>query len=161
MGLTKRIWFENDPDYEDVRKAYRDEMIKDFEEKTKIYTFRLACGRFEKVDGKRRLDRIWGFALAKAIRELDADCIQINEGVFFRTNEDLDQTKALAEKLRNDTELLFGKQRARKPVDPNAPRCPECSSEMIKRHARQGYYAGDEFWGCSRYPICKGLRAME
>lgn len=161
MGLSKRIWIEQDPAYEAERQAYHDAAVKAYEEKTKLYTFQLACRRFEKVGGKRKLDRIWNIALTKAVRELDADCIQINEGLFFKTKEDLHQTKALAEKLRNDTELLFGKQRARKPVDPNAPQCPECSSEMKKRRARQGYYAGDEFWGCSRYPVCKGLRAIE
>ncbi len=33
--------------------------------------------------------------------------------------------------------------------------CPECGSPMIKRIARRGQYAGNTFWGCSRYPKCK------
>jgi len=36
--------------------------------------------------------------------------------------------------------------------------CPRCRSMMVKRMARRGRYAGRYFWGCSRYPHCKGTR---
>ncbi|MGA7181148.1 MAG: restriction endonuclease [Thiobacillaceae bacterium] len=42
----------------------------------------------------------------------------------------------------------------------NAPSCPVCQSEMVKRKARKGANAGSEFWGCSRYPACKGTRPI-
>ena len=35
--------------------------------------------------------------------------------------------------------------------------CPLCGSDMVLRKARQGKYAGKKFWGCSRFPKCKGL----
>ena len=34
--------------------------------------------------------------------------------------------------------------------------CPRCGSKMIQRFARRGRNAGNPFWGCSRYPTCKG-----
>lgn len=40
---------------------------------------------------------------------------------------------------------------------PETPSCPKCSSSMVKRKARQGKHAGREFWGCSRFPKCKGI----
>lgn len=40
---------------------------------------------------------------------------------------------------------------------PVTPECPKCSSAMIKRKARQGVRAGQEFWGCSQYPKCRGI----
>ncbi|WP_324781194.1 restriction endonuclease [Thiobacillus sedimenti] len=40
-----------------------------------------------------------------------------------------------------------------------APFCPECQSRMVKRKAKRGANAGQEFWGCTRYPDCKGTRA--
>lgn len=40
----------------------------------------------------------------------------------------------------------------------NNPTCPYCQSPMIKRTAKQGNYADQEFWGCSRYPSCRGIR---
>lgn len=41
------------------------------------------------------------------------------------------------------------------------PACPKCGSSMIKRIARKGGNAGNEFWGCSGYPKCHGIRALE
>ncbi|MEQ9209770.1 MAG: topoisomerase DNA-binding C4 zinc finger domain-containing protein [Pseudomonadales bacterium] len=36
--------------------------------------------------------------------------------------------------------------------------CPRCSSLMVRRHARLGAHAGTTFWGCSRFPRCRGTR---
>jgi DNA-binding helix-hairpin-helix protein with protein kinase domain len=36
--------------------------------------------------------------------------------------------------------------------------CPRCGSAMVPRRARRGRWAGRQFWGCSRYPVCKGTR---
>jgi hypothetical protein len=36
--------------------------------------------------------------------------------------------------------------------------CPVCHSQMIKRNARRGSQAGQEFWGCPNYPDCRGMR---
>lgn len=40
------------------------------------------------------------------------------------------------------------------------PSCPKCSAEMVRRVAKRGAHAGEPFWGCQRYPICKGTRSM-
>ncbi|WP_417775258.1 topoisomerase DNA-binding C4 zinc finger domain-containing protein [Stutzerimonas xanthomarina] len=37
------------------------------------------------------------------------------------------------------------------------PYCPKCGSLMVLRIAKSGPYSGKEFWGCSKYPNCKGL----
>ncbi|MDD2464135.1 MAG: restriction endonuclease [Desulfobulbus sp.] len=39
-----------------------------------------------------------------------------------------------------------------------APICPACSATMILRTAKKGAAAGQQFWGCSNYPRCKGIR---
>ena len=44
---------------------------------------------------------------------------------------------------------------------PAAPGCPKCGSAMVKRKARQGASAGQQFWGCSQYPACRGTRALQ
>ncbi len=41
-----------------------------------------------------------------------------------------------------------------------APFCPECQSRMVKRKARSGSNAGKVFWGCARYPDCRGKRPL-
>lgn len=41
-------------------------------------------------------------------------------------------------------------------IEEGQPTCPSCSSTMVRRTAHRGDNAGNEFWGCSRYPACKG-----
>ena len=41
-----------------------------------------------------------------------------------------------------------------------APECPKCGGEMVQREAKQGPTAGSAFWGCTRYPICRGSVSM-
>ena len=36
--------------------------------------------------------------------------------------------------------------------------CPQCGSAMVKRTARKGGNAGSEFWGCPKFPTCRGIR---
>jgi four helix bundle suffix protein len=36
------------------------------------------------------------------------------------------------------------------------PRCPQCGKAMALRTARSGQRAGQQFWGCTGYPECKG-----
>jgi DNA-binding helix-hairpin-helix protein with protein kinase domain len=36
--------------------------------------------------------------------------------------------------------------------------CPRCGSPMVRRIAKHRGAAGQQFWGCSRYPLCKGMR---
>lgn len=38
------------------------------------------------------------------------------------------------------------------------PECPVCGNEMVRRKAGRGSNAGNFFWGCSRYPGCRGTR---
>ncbi|TZF86868.1 restriction endonuclease [Cognatilysobacter lacus] len=38
------------------------------------------------------------------------------------------------------------------------PTCPRCSTDMALRTNRQN---GEQFWGCSRYPQCRGTRALQ
>lgn len=40
------------------------------------------------------------------------------------------------------------------------PQCPDCAKPMRRRTARRGPNAGNEFWGCSDYPGCKGTRSI-
>lgn len=38
--------------------------------------------------------------------------------------------------------------------------CPICAADMVKRTAKKGASAGSQFWGCSKYPACRGTRAI-
>ncbi len=39
--------------------------------------------------------------------------------------------------------------------------CPKCGSLMVMRTAKQGANAGKSFWGCSNYPQCRGIVAID
>jgi hypothetical protein len=74
-------------------------------------------------------ERIVDAPLAKAHKELGG---QVIEG----KNEKITTTKS--------------------PGGPDVP-CPICQSPMVEREAKKGDNKG-KFWGCSKYPECKGSR---
>lgn len=39
----------------------------------------------------------------------------------------------------------------------SSPDCPRCSSQMVRRMAKSGENAGKEFWGCTKFPACRGM----
>jgi restriction system protein len=52
-------------------------------------------------------------------------------------------------------------ERNRRKADPHLPAstipaCPQCSGVMALRTAKTGPRAGQQFWGCTRYPECHG-----
>lgn len=42
------------------------------------------------------------------------------------------------------------------PTQAGIPACPSCGKIMVLRTSRRGNTAGNQFWGCSAYPACKG-----
>lgn len=51
-------------------------------------------------------------------------------------------------------------QGAPSPKATSTPKCPRCGRPMVKRFAKRGRNAGNYFWGCSRYPSCKGTKSL-
>ncbi|MDX2027193.1 MAG: topoisomerase DNA-binding C4 zinc finger domain-containing protein [Alphaproteobacteria bacterium] len=43
-------------------------------------------------------------------------------------------------------------------ADQKGVACPKCGFPLRTRIARRGRYKGKEFWGCSRYPSCDGMK---
>jgi len=41
-------------------------------------------------------------------------------------------------------------------AQPVAPSCHQCGEVMVLRKARSGRHAGQQFWGCSAFPKCRG-----
>lgn len=46
-------------------------------------------------------------------------------------------------------------------TEETAAPCPVCGAPMVRRLARRGAQAGQPFLGCSRFPDCRGTRALE
>jgi hypothetical protein len=41
-----------------------------------------------------------------------------------------------------------------------APACPKCGEPMVKRIGTAGAHAGQVFWGCARFPACRGMQSV-
>ena len=39
--------------------------------------------------------------------------------------------------------------------------CPKCGSEMVLKVAKKGQHSGEKFWGCSKFPECRGVVSIE
>ncbi len=39
----------------------------------------------------------------------------------------------------------------------NSVTCPQCGSPMVIRESKKGQHKGNQFWGCSKFPQCRGL----
>lgn len=70
--------------------------------------------------------------------------IEVVDGTRLRA--ELDETSAAGDVGRAESE-----QPRRQ-----APACPMCNRPMVVRTARRGHRAGQQFWGCSGYPACRG-----
>ena len=70
------------------------------------------------------------------------------------------------EQLRLQRGMATNRQHVRhlrekaKPKEESTPDCPKCGSGMALRKVRQGKNAGNTFWGCTRFPACRGIVAQ-
>ena len=105
------------------------------------------------------------FGLVKA--QGAANGVLITSGTF--TPEALDFAKQTDLDLVDGEGLVRLTQGVPRPLDapnkhasPNeTPSCPRCQSPMVKRTAKKGRHAGGEFWGCPKFPNCRGKRGRD
>lgn len=86
-------------------------------------------------------------------------CLRVNrmlQGQMERRHEDFTQEGGFTENMTADR---LEARRAQSSVA-GAPKCPKCGKPMLKRMQRKGEQQGREFWGCSDYPRCNGIRKM-
>ena len=76
----------------------------------------------------------------------------------FFLNAHQPQNVDYLEKYRN----MFGADIS-EPISaqPESVLCPKCGAPMVRRKATRGKNAGKEFYGCSRYPECRGIVNLE
>jgi len=72
---------------------------------------------------------------------------------------------ALARQFQRDLQQHYGvtpseqsQSQSPAPDSAPAPKCPRCQSSMKLKTASKGTNAGAQFWGCSRFPNCRGTR---
>jgi predicted RNA-binding Zn-ribbon protein involved in translation (DUF1610 family) len=57
--------------------------------------------------------------------------------------------KTSREHVKHVKTIVMGKE--------NYQQCPKCGSAMIMRKVKKGKNVGKEFWGCSKFPKCRGV----
>jgi restriction system protein len=76
---------------------------------------------------------------------------------LLRRNDPADPIRA-TETAASVPESSFAPPALVEVASPSVPSCPKCSRSMVLRTARKGANTGSQFWGCSTYPVCKGIR---
>jgi hypothetical protein len=92
---------------------------------------------------------------ASPLRNILAICIGVAVLIAMRI------TTARWERDRERQRKELKKLPPRSAAPDSRLRCPKCGDVMRKRLAKRGPYKGDRFWGCSRYPNCKGIRKID
>ena len=60
--------------------------------------------------------------------------------------------KTNREHVRNINQVLEKKKHSNS--------CPKCGEKMILRESKKGKNIGNKFWGCSKYPKCRGVMSV-
>jgi len=96
------------------------------------------------------------------------EAIIVTSGKFTRDAQDFAADKPI--QLIDGPQLIeLVKSVQSQPASTTAPKaekdtdsasCPSCGQPMVLRTSKRGAHAGNQFWGCSRYPACKGTRNL-
>lgn len=95
---------------------------------------------------------------------------------YIKAKDAATEVEAFNEKKLQEMADFFLQQNKNNPVDyvekfhamveeskseeTQTPNCPLCGSPMIIRIAKTGANKGGQFYGCSTYPKCKGIRSL-
>jgi hypothetical protein len=106
-----------------------------------------------------KLTRTWATRRQHVASLKERHAKPITGSISFIAQPAPPERKVHMTKPATSSELIFGsvstpEARAKAAAEPT---CPVCSSPMVKRSAKRGTNAGNEFWGCSQYPRCKGI----
>lgn len=103
---------------------------------------------------------------ANTIRHLILQAMLMLNKQILRLEQDFLKYGGIRERMTNARLQFHDHSSAQssmssKSSSPQTPLCPLCGSPMKSRTAKIGVNAGKSFWGCLKYPDCKGKRSME
>jgi restriction system protein len=103
--------------------------------------------------------------LSAFVREADPESAAnamlcaVNQAAYLLKRQLESQARQFAEQ-GGFTESLYTHRtqtRTRQGSAPDGPPCPLCGQPTRRRTASKGPRTGQDFWGCSRYPDCRGI----
>ena len=155
-----RVWHKDSPEALAMRKRLAQD---------------IATGLPPAKPGKVQLTGLTGLSafVAKASPELAANAMlcAVNQAAYLLKRQLESQGREFTEKGGFKERLYATRVKARNkqqadgsdtsdPTDKNTPTCPDCGKPMRRRTAGKGPRAGKDFWGCTGYPDCRGIREM-
>lgn len=87
-------------------------------------------------------------------------CVRVNKMIESLIQERLVQFKSNGGFTENMTATRMEAKREQATVS-NSPKCPICGKPMLRRMQKKGALQGREFWGCSDYPNCNGIKPIK
>lgn len=103
-----------------------------------------------------------GFVVASGGFTKDAEEFAQKNGINLTGRDELNRMIQTAQtSIKNHRNLTTPQTLPTEPKAPPtkpslSPTCPICNADMVKRIATRGSNRGSEFWGCSRFPKCRG-----
>jgi four helix bundle suffix protein len=111
-------------------------------------------------DARMQVYAPWGKSDDATVVANTVICL-IHQANYLLDQHGKELERAVIEKGGYREQLTAARLAYRDQAEPKGPECPDCGVEMRKRNARSGTFAGKAFWGCSRYPECRGIREVE
>lgn len=93
-----------------------------------------------------------GIYTNEALRFAEGKPLELIDGAQFAEMAKSFQAHALTSQVSSTVKSLPD-------MTPSRPDCPVCGKTMILRRAKTGKNTGQEFWGCSGFPQCRGTRS--
>lgn len=87
-------------------------------------------------------------------------CVRVNKMIESLIQERLEVFKVKGGFSENMTATRM-EARRNETLSSGGPLCPLCGKPMLKRMQKKGAQQGREFWGCSDYPSCNGIRHIK
>ena len=98
-----------------------------------------------------------GFVVTSGTFTADAKSFASGRNISLVEGPELSRWIAASRNAQAKPTVVTPLQTSFVPEQPSSvPSCPVCSSVMQKRVAKRGPNIGNEFWGCSQYPKCRG-----
>jgi restriction system protein len=82
----------------------------------------------------------------------------VNQAAYLLKRQLESQARTFTEKggFTESLHATRSKARATQSSSPFGPPCPLCQQPTSRRTASKGPRAGQDFWGCTAYPNCRG-----
>lgn len=112
-------------------------------------------------DARKALYAPW-LGVDDPVRVANAVICLIHQANFLLDKRAVEMERSVIEQGGYREQLTQARMAQRGQPQPNkCPSCPDCSAVMRWRSAKAGRNAGSSFWGCSKYPECRGTREVE